>query len=197
MRRLPLLVLALLVVLPAADAQARRESTCAKRGSDTVLATKTVRVFSTAPDADVFGCLYGRRPVRLSSFASETTGARQFAVVGDRVAYAVVDCDRYSSMSFGCSAEVKVADLRTRRILTAGFDKIAGVTSLVLSRRGTVAAILPPAAVAGAGPTRLVVMRDGTPEEVDRGDIAATSLALGGRTLFWTNAGQPKSLDLP
>jgi hypothetical protein len=199
-RRLPFLVLALLVLTPAGTAEARKESTCARKDSDTILATKTVRVFRAAGDGDVFGCAYGRRPVLLSQFESETTAADAFAVAGDRVAYAIVTCDRYSSGTDGCQVEMYRADLRARRVrIAASYDRAGGITSLVLSRSGSIAFLLAAQrSPVVTTPARVGVVRGTTPEIAGVGDlIDPRSFALGGRTLFWTKAGRPRTLELP
>ena len=192
-----LLAVLALLALGAPPAAARKESTCARKGSDTITATKTVRIFRAAGDGDVFGCAYGRRPVLLNQFESETTAADRFAVAGTRVGYAVQSCDRYSSSADGCQVDINVADLRARRVrAAASYPGVGGIVSLVLSRSGSLGFLL---AAQQSSVVQVGVVRGAAPAEiVDEGDdVDPRSLALGGRTLFWTKAGRPKSLDLP
>jgi hypothetical protein len=196
---LPMIVVALLGLVPIAEAQDRRESTCAMRGSETIRATERVRVFSSARGG-YYACRYGERPVRLPGYRTEDASPQRFSVVGNRVAYAFVRCDRSDAGTDGCSSTVLVVDLLRRRIRrSAVFGKHGGVGSLVLSQAGSVAFVLRPIHTSLAdNVTRVVVMRGTTAEVVDSGDeIAPDSLALGGRTLYWLKAGLPARRDLP
>ena len=190
----------------ASSAPASAATPCATRGSKTVVATKTARVFKVrvrprigAAFSRYYGCLFSRN--RRFRFAEddfpEQSGWSHIRLAGAYVAYAwhgsCAACDR-------APRHVVVQSLRSGRFVTrlaissedTAEDRT--VTDLELRPTGSVAWINR----VGAGPAHEVQARDGAGARLlDSGPgIDPLSLALGGSTLYWTKAGVAASARL-
>lgn len=187
----------------ASPAEAQKRPTCDPEGARTLAAKGPIRIFEVRRRpgrklAGYYACMAGRRPVSIPGYLTLDAGVGAFQIVGDRVGYVFDDCDRYSAGQQGCTAEVVVVDARTRRVRRSVIADHGGAGSLVLSQSGTAALMVGQHSGERPNPARLLLMRDTTLEEIDSGnDLDTSSLALGGRTLYWLKAGQPKTLELP
>ncbi len=188
----------------AAGRAAGKGSSCSPPGSKVIAATAKARVFQTRLMRDTrvratYGCLLSRkRPVRFV-VPDFPTGYDHIRLAGRFVAYAAYsDC----AADYCDPNNVMLQDLRTGKLTFAdGSDlEVANVTSLVLRANGSAAWIqtsyskigesLPGFTVAKAGYGQpAVVLATGT-------DIDPGSLALAGKTLYWTKAGVAASAML-
>lgn len=197
------IALTAVLVGPAAVADAAKR-TCNPAHSTTIAATATVRVFHTRAFARetrvhaTYACLLSRkRPVRLV-VPDFPTGYGPIAIAGRFVAYGVYsDC----AASFCDPNNVVVQDLRDGKAAFAdGPLRVAEVTSLVLRPKGSVAWIQSTFDEGGSTQPGFTVAKAerGRPAVVlDSGiDVASTSLALAGNTLYWMNGPTPTSAIL-
>jgi hypothetical protein len=187
---------------PGANAAASRP--CAMKGSKTIAASEHSRVFRTRPDADgetdVVGCLYsaGRRH-RLGNGGTgilDETWVGQVRLAGGFVAFSDGIGGRY-----GAGFSVVVVDLRTgkRRIAYSvpprpDSGQTAHVESIVLRGNGSAAWMYVFGASPEDTPERFVARldRDGEATLAQGVDIQSGSLALARRTVYWTQAGEPR-----
>ena len=178
---------------------------CEPRGSLTVAATGSVRVYlqprrdrngrvrsSTPTGGRTYGCLYRTGRSRLLAPASDgTLGA--FDIAGGYVGFV-------SGGSAGHPQTVHLVPLARGRSFTNRIPDTT-VTRLEITRRGSMAWIRDSDSGASvskkdAGSSTVVVLDPGP-------TVAARSLAIGGptatgaeATVYWTNAGQPRSAPL-
>ena len=195
-----LVALAVLAAAPGTDAAHR--AACARAGSHTVAKNPYVRVFETG-DRDrgaLHGCLRSRdRRIRLAdSFDDGYVESRGYASV--RLARRYVAWAGWSE-DISCKADcppgydsqdswIAVRNLATGR--RRSIETEALPAALVLTRTGAVAW----ARTAVGGQTELWADdADGT-RMLDRGDIDPGSLARGGLSVSWTNAGERRSATL-
>ena len=178
--------------------------TCSPKGSRIIAATAKARVFETRVMRDThtratYGCLLSRkRPVRflVPDFPS---GYDPIRLAGHFVAYgSYSDC----AADYCDPNNVMVEDLSNgKRTFADGSDlEVANVTSLVLRANGSVAWIQTSFSKIGESLKGFTVAKAehgqsavvlATGEDIDPG-----SLALAGKTLYWTKAGMPASAPL-
>lgn len=191
---------------------AAAQSDCEARGSRTEDASRFARVYSVrrVRDGDTatrrwYACLYrtGRR-VALGEVGPAGMFSDRISPVrlaGRYVAYA----EEYTAATGDAiGAVVQVRDLRTRtlvsRFQSPGDPNTYDVTDLELRANGSVAWIA--RIVQGTPATTTYEVRtfaagESESEIVDSGAAIETrSLALSGRTLFWTRDGAPRSTTL-
>lgn len=177
--------LAAIFVSAVAPAGARAGGDCRTVGR-TVVANRQARVYSYR--RVVYGaCVYGQRS-NLGVFG-EFAPADVIALAGTRLGYVVhgLGCERGD-----CRPDVvRVVDLR--RPSAAPAQALA--TSFVLASDGAFAALTQPD---GGGAIRvLTVAADHRTTVVASGAVTPGSLALAGRTFYWTQDGAPRSAVLP
>lgn len=194
-------VIAALLGVTAAPADAAHADRCYKAHSKTLTATKDVRVYW--PHAGVFDRLYAcairtgkSRSLGPTNLGDEGNGVLNPTIGGRYVAFEVSICDR----DVDCRrSELRVMDAltgTTRRTQRFGIGA-AGVTDLVVRANGTAAFL--EAFQTETGTTTYELRRfDGTTSSVlDSGPgLVNGSLALAGATLYWTKDGQPRSAQL-
>lgn len=178
---------------------------CHPRGSTTIAATARSRVFRVsrlAPYSKVhltYGCSFRvGRSVRFA-LPDLPLGYGALALAGPYVAYSVTgDC----SADYCDPNSVVVQDLRTGRVrYVDGVDvAVAHVTGLVLRVNGAAAFITSTYDDTGAqrpGYEVVAVATGGPAKILDSGTaVDPGSLALAGKTMYWTAGGQPRSATL-
>jgi hypothetical protein len=193
-----------LALTAATPAQARkhRPNRCAMRASTTIAANSQVRVFrrETVSTVTVYACRYGRGKRFTLGRADTADGQGENTyletVAGSVVAYAIQpfdDSQRYNPDFEGFSTTIHVLHLKT------GLDTSAvavpnvpssSASALVLHPNGSAAWT----AKAGSAIDLRRLSIDGKASLISSGaDIDGTSLALGGSTLYWTQAGVARS----
>jgi hypothetical protein len=184
-------------------APAATKVTCATKGS-TLAAGPSARVFTAGSGSArrVYGCsTSANKPRNLGRPGGEGVDTSVVAVSGARVAYVITSCS-----DTGCQQSVLVRNLKTNTAVSAALaapgDVDQKVTDVVLSKAGTVGWISEERNGTGVATQRYVSTRKpGTftgiaVVPIATGlDIVAGSLALGGSTMYWTQAG-PKSAAL-
>ena len=186
------------VLAPPATAGTARAAACSPRGSKAVAANAQARVY-TRPgrrDDNLFGCLLSvGRPVALGKeLGADLQGIEVVQLAGRYVAVTVSDC------GLNCGEAVNVYDLRSRR-KTVDEPAVAApqaldetdVTDLELSERGAVAWIGQTDEEDDPRLFRYVYAVDkGGKRRLDGGlDVAAESLALSGRFVYWSKGDTP------
>jgi hypothetical protein len=201
-----LAVAGVLATAPGANAAASRP--CAMKGSKTIAASEHARVFRTRPNADgatdVMGCLYrvGRRHYLGDGGTGilDETWVGHFRLAGRFVAFSDEIGGRY-----GAGFNIVVVDLRTGKRRTAysvpprrDSGQTASVESIVLRKNGSAAWMYLFGASPDDTPERFVAKLDSDGEvRLAHGvDIESGSLALARRTVYWTQAGEPRSAQL-
>jgi hypothetical protein len=193
-----------LALPPGAGARRHKPvRTCHPAHARTVAATARVRVFSIPRKVHgvhvTYGCLLRRdHPVKFS-LSADVTVYGPIVVAGRFVAYgAGTDCGHLCS-----PYSVVLQDLRSgRTTLTSGSIIVGSVTDLVLRPTGSLAFGAPtvdsqqPVLTGGA---QVVAVPHGQPPTIlaHGPDVAPGSMALAGPTLYWTQAGLPRSAPLP
>jgi hypothetical protein len=200
---LPILALAA-ASFPSAAPAAKHER-CSMKGSRTVLATRTARIFRTNTGElvrdRIYGCLYSRgRRVRLGfRDCFDQRAAENLAVAGRYAGYSLETCNRGSG-----TASVAVTDLATGRRIeeyeVAQTHVFQSVSDLVVTRRGSVAWI-EWSADQDARPVRRIAVRKWEGRGVvtlDEGlDVVRGSLARGrSGNLYWLRAATPRTATL-
>jgi hypothetical protein len=183
---------------------AGKAPSCSPKGSRIIAATAKARVFEKRVMRDThvratYGCLLSRRrPVRFL-VPDFPTGYDPIRLAGHFVAYgSYSDC----AADYCDPNNVMVEDLSNgKRTFADGSDlEVANVTSLVLRANGSVAWIQTSFSKIGESLEGFTVAKAehgkpavvlATGEDVDPG-----SLALAGKTLYWTQAGMPASAPL-
>jgi hypothetical protein len=208
--RVPLRIVTLAAVLglalvPAGASAAKAKRTCYPAHSTTLAATKSVRVFQTrgfsrdTKTHATYGCLLSAKRPHRFVVLDFPMGFEHITIAGRFVAYAAYsDC----AADYCNPNAVMVQDLKTgRRTFAEGtLVAVAHVSDLVLRPDGTVAwiqtsyddngSVRPGFDVVAGGPGR-------TPVLLGSGaDVAPGSLALAGRTAYWTQGAQPRSAAL-
>jgi hypothetical protein len=205
MRRLCVTACALLVLLPAGAAQARRhhhgsKTTCTPKGSKTVEAGRRVRVFTLAKGdrTNLYACRLSNKKRFLLASADEAGGTGDSVslvrVAGRFVAWdsqPFDDSERYNPDFQGFPSSVHALDTgagkRRNAPATSGNPSASSVSALVLNASGAFAWI-------GSGGTLEVHRYDATGDAIlDSGtDIDPASLAASAAQLYWLNAGVPR-----
>jgi hypothetical protein len=193
--RAVLLTAALLLLVPAASAQAK--PSCSVKHSKTVASNSSARVFTVRSHRDdygdiLYGCLKstGKRTRLAEDYDDNYVSSSSFDKVALNGRFAVW---QYVASDVSCKADcppdyqptrytVQVGDLRVRKV--KAYDGQAKDTVLV-TRAGTPAWLQD-----GVGG---VEVHAGA-QVLDTGVI--DGLALTGNVLSWTNAGMPKSATL-
>jgi hypothetical protein len=204
-----LFVLTGLALSPAASA--RTEAPCAMKGSKTLAASSYARIYRTpelkAGGRDVYGCVYrtghrrylGSGGSKVDFIAAETYIGR-VALAGRFVAFSDHITGRW-----GVGFSIEVVDLTTgtRRTATGvpsrrDSSQQADVDSIVLRKNGSAAWMYSFRPSPDDPRERFVAKLDSDGQaELARGfDIEPHSLALGGATVYWTQAGAPRSATL-
>jgi hypothetical protein len=198
---LALALAALLLAAPAADAKSKP---CSRKGSHTIVSTKSVRVYrvhNADGDYDLFGCLRsdGRRQKLQHGYDDmiETSGkSNRVHVAGHFVAW------QFTAYDVSCKADcppgyepttvtLRIRDLGKRKTKTV-HGEVASHGRLVLTSGGSIAWT-----EQGVGSAVAVNAYDGAGRhELDRGQIPPDSLRLTGKVAHWTNAGAAKHATL-
>jgi hypothetical protein len=164
-------------------------STCATIGH-TVQANAVARVFSLHPGGsfEYHACVYGQRR-NLGYFGprGRVDGVSGVELRGPYLGMVLssTDCEH----GYCGRDHVIVRDLRRPRGPAPGL----AAASYVLSDNGSFAVIGLPDP---AGQSAVIAVVRGRPRTLDSGAITAGSLALAGRTLYWTRDGIPRSAPL-
>jgi hypothetical protein len=189
----------------ASASAAKAKRTCYPAHSTTLAASKSVRVYQTrgvsrdTKTHATYGCLLtAKRPHRFVVL-DFPMGFEHITIAGRFVAYAAYsDC----AADYCNPNAVMVHDLKTGRRTFAEGSRVAvaNVSDLVLRSDGSVAwietsfddngSILQGFDVVAGGPGRAPVVLD------SGADVAPGSLALAGRTVYWTRAGEAHSASL-
>jgi hypothetical protein len=202
-------VAAAFLCLSAGAAGAR--PACSSKGSRTVLATKSARIFTkraiVRPRYHVtrwYGCMYRYdRRFRLATVGEPgifVTAVRPIRLAGRFVGYS----DFYEGPAGGTLADIHVRDLRSGREVfrhQAGepdaTDNQGPVQDLELKPNGSIAWI---EATKPVSPQTQLTYRvleraaGGQAVTLDEGpDVAPRSLAVSASTVYWTRAGVPRS----
>jgi hypothetical protein len=170
---------------------------CDARRGTTLAANEQVRVYRVGSSRQFTakGCYYRTRRAfhlggRTASEPPHEANAFDFVLSGRFVAVDEIECE-----PVGCSGGIAVTDVKTGRVRRSA--SVAGGTGgnaqrIVLKRNGSVAWTRP------FNGTFEVVRLDGDGEAVvDRGaGVDVQSLALASGTLYWMNAGVPRSATL-
>jgi hypothetical protein len=202
-RRVALVVaaVALLATSPAAEAKSKP---CTRKGSHTIVSTKSVRVYrvkNSDGNFDLYGCLRsdGRRQKLQHGYDDmiETSGTfDRVHVAGHFVAW------QFTAVDVSCKAQcppeynpttvtLRVRDLKKRKTLNV-HGEVASGGRLVLTSGGAIAWTQQ-----GVGSAVAVNAYDGAGRrQLDSGHVQAGSLRLTGRVAHWTNAGVPKQAAL-
>jgi hypothetical protein len=165
--------------------------TCTSAPGKTVATAGKVRILRRPPrfDSVFYACFRGSNRLRRLG-TDDGVGNATFAISGRFVAY-----DKLSCNSQACAGGVRVLDVRTGRdrlaepVLSSAYE----LSDILVTSRGSAAWIRRP------HPDTMEVRRlDATGEAVlDAGpDIVQDSLAASGSTLYWTNAGAPRSAPI-
>ena len=192
---------ALFVAAPAADA--KHAKPCSRKGSTTVRATKSVRVYqvkNTDGGHNLIGCLRSNNKRQLLAHGYDdgyvtSGGYDRVKVAGHFVAF------EFTAYDISCKADcppgydpttvnLYIRDLRKRKT-TRVDGEVAPKGRLVLTTGG---------AIAWSQNTQTDVEIDAFDaagrRQLDHGAIPPGSLSLSGNTASWTNAGQQKSATL-
>jgi hypothetical protein len=203
MRAALVLAVAALAVAAAPSAEAKSKP-CSRKGSHTIVSTKSVRVYrvkNSDGGFDLFGCLRsdGKRQKLEHGYDDmiETSGTfDRVHVAGHWVAW------QFTAYDISCKAAcppgydpttvtLGIRDLKTRKTKTVN-GEVASHGRLVLTSGGAIAWTQQ-----GVGSAVAVNAYDGAGRrELDKGQIPADSLTLKGRIAHWTNAGAPKQASL-
>lgn len=198
---------------PAADARKRkhRPAPCSLSGSKTLLATREARVFykddTKKGVVSEYACLFSRnKRFLLASGDDEPGGSGDNASLerlssGGYVAFArshFDDSQRYNPSFVGFPWRVVAINLSTGAQLSfapfTGNPTNATVTDLVLASDGSFAWI---GTSGGTSEVHRLNSGDANDAVIDSGnDIQTQSLALGGKTLYWTRGGRAVSAQL-
>lgn len=191
-----------LALAPASASAAKAKRTCHPAHSTTLAATKSVRVFQTrgfsrdTKTHATYGCLLSAKHPYRFVVLDFPMGFQRITIAGHFIAYAAYsDC----AADYCNPNAVMVQDLATgRRTFAEGtLVAVAHVRDLVLRADGAVAWIQASYDDNGSVRPGLDVVAGGagrTPVVLGSGeDVAPGSLALAGRTVYWTQGGQPRS----
>jgi hypothetical protein len=190
----------------AEDSDARKgkhpSRSCFKKGSSTIELNSDVRIYAISrrngDDVTVYGChrRTGRR-TQLDSYCTDSIGcyaANRLWLVGKVVA--VYDLLINGAVDFPTGPTTVISiDLATRKTRYR-LEKVTFLSSLVLKRNGSFAAVTTESPLPGA--SKEVRKTDARGQAtLDSGNIDPTSLALsGGSTFYWTKDGKPFSASL-
>jgi hypothetical protein len=195
---------------PAADARKKRHkpAPCSLSGSKTLLATRDSRVFyrddTKKGTVSEYACLFARNKRFLLASGDDSPGGTgdnaslEQLSSGGYVAFALShydDSQRYNPSFVGFPWRVVAINLSTGAQLSfpafTGNPTTASVTDLVLAPDGSFAWI---GQSAGNREVHRLNAGDAAHTVLDSGaGIQTGSLALGGKTLYWTKAGSPVS----
>jgi hypothetical protein len=194
-----------LALVPAGASAAKAKRTCYPAHSTTLAATKSVRVYQTrgftreTKTHATYGCLLSAKRPHRFVVLDFPEGYEHITIAGRFVAYAAYsDC----AADYCNPNAVMVQDLKTGRQTFAEGTvvAVAHVSDLVLRSDGTVAWIQTSYDDNGSVKPGFDVVAGGagrTPAVLGSGaDVAPGSLALAGRTVYWTQAAQPRSAAL-
>ena len=188
-RRAWLLALCLVAAAPATAASAATpKRSCATRGK-TLDASSYARLYRHQDV--VYACLRDGRRRLIGAQEEDGTGEYIFRLSGRYVATDALTCVR----GLDGTASLEVRDLQSGRVVRAAQvdDDANVIRDLVLTTKGDVAWIR------SNGTVRHVLKLDapGPPVVLDAGnDIALSSLARAGTTLYWTPADGPRTGQL-
>jgi hypothetical protein len=203
-----LLLAMALAFSPAADARKKRHkpAPCSLSGSKTLLATRDARIYyrddAKKGTVSEYACLFARNKRFLMASGDDSPGGSGDSASLERlssggyVAFArshYDDSQRYNPSFVGFPWRVVAINLSTGAQLSfaplTGNPTTATVTDLVLAADGSFAWI---GTSAGSEEVHRLNAGDAADTVLDSGaDIQTGSLALGGRTLYWTKAGNP------
>jgi hypothetical protein len=184
------IALAAAAIGPFPAASTARAAVSCRTVGHTVIANTRARVYAYRPGhSPVYGaCVYGQRQ-NLGVFADGGAGLG-LQLVDTHLGYVArgLGCERGD-----CRPDVvRVVDLR--HPLAAPAAAIA--TSFVLAGGGAFAALTQPDA-SGAIRVLTVTPPHSTTTVIASGAVTPGSLALTGRTVYWTQDGAPRSATLP
>lgn len=217
LRRTLTAVLVLVLALPALVSSREPPrpwvDRCADDGGRTLTANRWVRVYVRRDRLDSEYLRYcwvptGGATTLVASGGSATAFVPHYRIAGRYLGTARIDFDRKQPIYPGVDLTVAVRDVKRPRCVT-GFraqpphseswrydDREPGVTDLELTSQGALAWI------ASGAPNRddyfYVQKADGAGRAVlDEGPaIDPRSLAISGRRIYWTNAGEPRTAVL-
>jgi hypothetical protein len=192
---------ALVVTSPTAEAKSKP---CTRKGSHTIVATKSVRVYrveNSDGNFDLYGCLRsdGKRQKLQHGYDDmiETSGTfDRVHVAGHYVAWQFtaydVSCKTACPPDYNSTVvTLRVRDLKKRKTVNVR-GEVASGGRLVLTTGGAIAWTQQ-----GVGSAVAVLAYDGTGRrQLDSGQVPPGSLYLSGRIAHWTNAGAPKQASL-
>jgi hypothetical protein len=202
-------VVALCALALAAPANAAKRPSCSRFGGTTEAQNSKVRVFykwfqGGLPEERLYyGCLRrtGKRKYLTDAYSYQTgsAGPGPFHLHGALVAWAEDVCG-----SEDCDPGAFTVDLRSRKLIRSYWDSrrnvYSGILDLQLAPSGSLGLMQGNTSdLQGGGPYTydVISVTAGGPTVLDSGaDIDETSLAMGGRWLYWTRAGQPHSAQL-
>jgi hypothetical protein len=198
-------ILALAAVTPAAK-RAPAPQRCGKPHARTLAATKDARITTSRVRSEraVFACRYRTgKLVRLGYLGEESCSGGQvldFALAGRFAAAVIYDC----TSTVDAAGVVEVRDLARGRLTS---QTVAGSFSeVLLLDDGTAAFVgIAPDRPISSGPGPGAAFVGYLPPGGQRvelavaapGEIVTGSLALAGRTLYWTQTGVPRSAQIP
>ena len=197
-------IAALALAVAAAPAAEAKSKPCSRKGSSTIVSTKSVRVYrvkNSDGGFDLFGCLRsdGKRQNLEHGYDDmiETSGTfDRVHVAGHFVAW------QFTAYDVSCKADcppgydptavtLRIRDLKKRKTKTVN-GEVASHGRLVLTTGGSIAWTQQ-----GVGSAVAVNAYDGAGRrELDKGQIPPGSLHLTGSVAHWTNAGAPKQATL-
>lgn len=185
-----LLVTALVPLGMAAPADARTSGPRCADSGHTVASTARVRLFRRG--AHVYACrLPNGKPRAIAATIEDVGGPSGFRIAGNRVAFSTMYCGKSS-----CNTTVQMVDTKTGRwTLLSQPATTRGIPALVVTSDGALAWIRRTFPSDTPMQSFDVVLRDSGSERVVASgpDIAETSLALGGRRVYWMQGSQPAS----
>jgi hypothetical protein len=206
-----------LLLASAVPASGQSRGRCDARGAETILATKSARVFAVqirgTNEARIYGCLYSRNRRWSLGVESECQGATQvsgFILAGRFLAYVESFCDLDTASDYVVVKDLRTGQDRFRAPAAGGAfasegDPSTRVSDLALSRTGSVAWIgewdaNSNRAIGDPNDNRQVLKLEvGSPPGgtvlAEGVDIEPGSLGLSARTsagvsrVYWTKAG--------
>jgi hypothetical protein len=190
-------------LLAAGPAEARKAPACSSKGSKTIIASESARVFrkKKATGVRVYGCLFrANKKFQLGSFSEcfDDDQVGDLRLAGRYVGYDTTSCGLVvgksvvivRNLATGSVTHVAVA----ARLVSPG-EIDTSVSDLVLRRSGSVAWIGSADDTDNAAPRTYQVRRfTGSQVLLDSGTaIAPGSLAASAGGIYWTKGGQPFS----
>ena len=195
----------------AGGAAAKAKPSCATRGK-TVVANSRTRVYTVRRSGGrklYFGCVNGHRRHWLGSQVppdpNDLGETRKFVdqvqLNRRRVTYERRTC-RNTFGTAGCKHAVRTVDARSGKLLFRNTQHGAEFLIVAASDGSFATAsefgIGPEEVVSYTGPNGTVELDHASGDGISRADeIDVYSLAIGGKTIYWTHNGRPRSAPIP